>query len=127
MPKFKPRKVSTPGSAILKPIPGPKIKKRGRPQKKVKDSNVRKKYKLNYSDEVKMEAFQVIKSRRMSLREASVEFGFPKSTLADSIKVGFTILIHDINDQFSFREFTINRWDVRGLFHKKKNKYCMRE
>ena len=52
MPKFKPRKVSTPGYAILKPIPGPKIKKRGRPKKKVKDSNVRKKYKLNYSERI---------------------------------------------------------------------------
>ena len=127
MPKFKPRKVSTPGSASLKPSPGPKIKKRGRPKKKVKDLNVRKKYKTNYTDEVKKEALEAIKSGRMSLREASEEFCVPKSTLADSIKVGLTILFHDINDQFSFREFTENQSDIRWLFHKRKKKYCVRE
>ena len=88
---------------------------------------MRKKYKSNYIDEVKMEALQAIKSGRMSLREASEEFGVPKSTLADSIKVGFTILFHDIKDQFSFREFTLNQSDVRWLFHKRKNKYFARE
>ena len=83
---------------------------------------MRKKYKTNYTDEVKKEALEAMKSGRMS-----EEFCVPKSTLADSIKVGLTILFHDINDQFSFREFTENQSDIRWLFHKRKKKYCVRE
>ena len=73
MGKFKAKKVATPGS-----LPS----KRGRPKKKeIEKDRARSQYKQKYSEETLEEAMRLLKSKKMSLREASKQFSIPKATL----------------------------------------------
>ena len=82
MGRVTPRKVATPGST-----PVPKKKKRGRPKKQSKGPRAIGKYKANYNERDMDEALSAVKERSMSLREAASNYGVPKSTLADKVKV----------------------------------------
>ena len=78
MGKIKARKVATPGT--LAP-------KRGRPLKKKihKKSQARGKYMERYTVEQLEEAMRLIKSNKMSLRDASKEFDIPMATLSNKM------------------------------------------
>jgi transposase-like protein len=85
MPRFKPKKVATPGST---PVSLPVSKKgRGRPKKVVKKVGTSRvgNYRNKYSDRDLQLAIRAVESNKMKISAAAKRYNIPKTTLYDRL------------------------------------------
>jgi transposase-like protein len=85
MPKLKPKKVCTPGSRPANKSPGG----RGRPKKAKAKVRGRR---LQYSQELILQAIEAVRNKEMTMGEAAKHFGVPKTTIFDRLHTSSGVL-----------------------------------